>query len=442
MKQRIRLTVILSAMAVSLLAAADATDTESRAWTLAAAMEETRANNPDAAMALERLEGARSLIAEADSAWMPQVWLRSGYSQTDQPLMAFGTILNTGTFNPGINFNQPGTVDNFQASAVVAYNLYSGGRHTAQHAAARAGEEAALADHTAVLESLSLAVVRTFHGILQANEGVAALESAVESLQESQRVAHARFEQGQLLRNELLDIEVQLAETEVRLMAARHAVLLTERSFLVLLGRKPEGRVQLVADAGFDAPPPGPEEGAPFKRPELEATRARLTAADETIEAVRGEHRPIVDLFASYQYDKGWRMQGDGNSWLAGIRVEWPIFDGGRTSARVRRSMAERSGIREAERKLILQLQMEYEQARLAHELARNQLEVSGRLVEQAGESAAISRARFEAGDLLATELIGAETRLVEARMRRAVARANERIAAAELRRAAGLPLL
>ncbi|MCC5807291.1 MAG: TolC family protein [Opitutales bacterium] len=430
------------ALAASLLALAAAPSLHAaETWTLSAAMAEARANSPDAEIARERIEAARGTLREAASSRMPHVHVESGYSQTDQPMMAFGTILNTGVFDQNIDFNRPGQVDHFRAAATVAYNLYAGGTPTAHREAARAGERAARADHDAMLESLGLAVIRGFYGILQARETAAALDSGVEVLRESRRVARERFDRGQMLRNELLNIEVQLADTEVRLLAAENAALFAERAFLVLLGREPRGRVQLAEDAGWTAGPPEAEERAVDRRAELAAMRARIDAADAQVDAMRGGRRPTVDLFATYQYDRGWRLRGDGDSWVAGLRVQMPLFDGGRTSGQIQRSLAERSEARAAKRKLTLQLQLQLEETRLAHELARNQLEMTARLVEQAEESATISRARFEAGDLLATELIGAETRLTEARVRRALAEANERVAAAALRRAAGLPL-
>ena len=64
---------------------------------------------------------------------------------------------------------------------------------------------------------------------------------------------------------------------------------------------------------------------------------------------------------------------------------------------------------------------------------------MTAQAVEQAEESAALSRARFEKGALLTADLIGVESRLIETRMRRVVAGADERLALAELRRALGL---
>jgi outer membrane protein TolC len=82
---------------------------------------------------------------------------------------------------------------------------------------------------------------------------------------------------------------------------------------------------------------------------------------------------------------------------------------------------------------------LEVEQARLAHANANERLAVSARAVEQAAESAALSRARFEKEALLAADLIGVETRHLEARLRRTFAAADERLALVELRLALGL---
>jgi outer membrane protein len=62
--------------------------------------------------------------------------------------------------------------------------------------------------------------------------------------------------------------------------------------------------------------------------------------------------------------------------------------------------------------------------------------------VAQASESASLTRARFEQGVALSTQLIDSETALVAARVRRAEAEADQRIAVAALRKALALPQL
>mgnify|MGYP005853888147 CR=1 FL=1 len=93
----------------------------------------------------------------------------------------------------------------------------------------------------------------------------------------------------------------------------------------------------------------------------------------------------------------------------------------------------------EHDRKLRLGLELEVEQARLLLQEADERLDVTATAVAQAEEGVQLTRARFEQGLALATQLVDAETALTGARVRRAEAEADRRIAVAALRRALGL---
>ena len=97
---------------------------------------------------------------------------------------------------------------------------------------------------------------------------------------------------------------------------------------------------------------------------------------------------------------------------------------------------------REEQRKLRLALDLEVEQARLDLKAANERLAVTEQVVAQASESAGLTRARFEQGAALSTQLIDAETALVAARVRRAEAEADRQIAIAAVRKALALPQL
>jgi len=157
------------------------------------------------------------------------------------------------------------------------------------------------------------------------------------------------------------------------------------------------------------------------------------------VTAARGARQPTINAFASYQYDHGWKLNRAGDSWLAGVSVDLIVFDGGQTSAKIRQAAAELAQIKEFRRKAALGIGLEVEQARLAHADAVERLAVTSRAVEQAEESATLSRARFEKEALLSADLIGVESRLLEAQLHRTVAAADERLAVIDLRRALGL---
>lgn len=412
-------------------------------WTLERAIATALADSPDARLARQRLVVAETMIEQARVAWMPQVMLQGRYTQTNSPMLAFGAILNQRAFHPGIDFNRTGWVDNLNATGTVSYNLYNGGRPTAGRDAAQAGVRAAQEDLRAAQHQLTAGVVKAWLNLLKSREAIGSVEAGVRSYEAAVEAARARFEAGQMLKADLLSLEVQLAQTREARSSVRHGAQLAERAFLFVLGQTATGeRVELApAEASLArlTPPASRDFSA---RPELAGLRQREQAAEAMVRVARGGRQPTVNAFASYQYDHGWRHARGDDSWLAGVAVDLNLFDGGQTAAKVRQANAELAQVREQLRQATLGIALEVEQARLAYEDARERLAVSGGAVEQAEESAALSRARFEKGALLPADLIGVETRLIETRLRRTVAGADERIALVELRRALGLTVV
>ena len=409
-------------------------------WTLDQAVATALKNSPDARIARQRIAGAEAMTEQARAAWFPQVSLQGRYLETNSPMMAFGSILNQRAFNFGLDFNHPGRIDDFNATGTVAYGLYSGGRASASLAAAKGGARAAAQDFRAAQQQLSAEVVKAWLNIGKAREAVGAVEAGVKAYTAAVGVAQARFDAGQMLKADLLSLEVQLAQTQENLAAARHGAALAERAFLFALGLDAAGQtVEQASDDPALARLVLPDSRVFSQRPELLGLQERARAAEAMVRAARGGRLPTVNAFASYQYDRGWQLNHSADSWIAGVSVDLDVFDGGQTSGKIRQAAAELEQVKEMLRKATLGIGLEVEQARLAHDEAVERLAVTARAVDQAGESAALSRARFEKGVLLTADLIGVESRLIEARMRRAIAVADERIALAELRRAFGL---
>ncbi len=122
--------------------------------------------------------------------------------------------------------------------------------------------------------------------------------------------------------------------------------------------------------------------------------------------------------------------------------LQWDLWDGKLTRAKVREANANLESAREEQRKLRLALDLEVEQARLDLKAANERLSVTEHAVAQAEESASLTRARFEQELALTKDLTDAETALVAARVRRAEAEADRQIATAALRKALALPQL
>jgi outer membrane protein TolC len=406
-------------------------------WTVVEAVHFALNNNPDARVAWHRIEKARAAIDQAQAVFYPKFGVNVEYNQTNNPMYSFGNILNQGSFTNSIDFNDPGTTDDLRLSATLQYRLYNGGRDRAAISAARNQQVASEHQRAAILSRLAFEVVRSFYTIVQAGEIVAARESAITAISASLGVARARYEAGDLLKANLLDIEVQQSVAHEQRIKARHGLDLAKRAFLNLLGLTSKD-VQL--DLAQHFPQQIPEQPETSMRSEMQSLSAEISAAREHQKQAEGGYYPTADLFGSYQIDQGFvSEENSGNSWMAGVRLNYMLYEGNKTSAAIAATTAELTRAQEMKRKMELAIDLEIEQARLALQQAEEQLQVTGKMVELAEESARLSRERFREGVILSSNLMDAENRLTDARVHRSLAKAAKAIAIADLRRAAGL---
>ncbi|MCX6915358.1 MAG: TolC family protein, partial [Verrucomicrobia bacterium] len=407
-------------------------------WTLERALQQALSGNPDARLAQQRIVAAQAGLDQANAAFWPRVQLQSSYSASDNPMLAFGSILNQRAYNSSLNFNDVPTVDDLNARGLVTVPLYAGGKNTATRKAASANTDAAKQDNAAVQNALGYEVARAFYTVLKSRQFIRAAEAGVNSFEANLAVAKKRLDGGTLLKSGVLDIEVRLAQAREDFVRARNSNALAVRALRNLLG---------IETGEFEVADTAPQTRAPDSgdfsgRPELTAASHRERAAQEQVTAAKGSYLPRVSAFGSLDYDYGWKYENGGGSYTAGALMQWDVWDGKLTRAKVREANANLESSREERRKLRLALDLEVEQARLELKAANERLSVTDQAVAQATESASLTRARFEQELALPKDTIDAETALVAARVRRAEAEADRQIATAAVRKALALPQL
>ena len=430
MKSGRSLAVVLAALAL--------TATAGEPWTLQRALEYALGNNPDARLAGSRIAAAQAGLDQASAVFWPRVEFQASYLRTDNPMRVFGSILNQRAYSTSLNFNDVPELDNLNTRGLLTVPVYAGGRNKAAQSAARANREASQLDNEAVRNALGFEVARAFYTVLKTREFVRAADAAVSSYETNVAIATKRLAGGTLLKPDVLDLEVRLAQAREDLVRAHNAHALAVRAMRNLLGIE-AGEFD-VADGGPNLVVPNPGDFS--RRPELTAAQQRERAAEEQVRGAQGGHLPRVSAFGSLDYDYGSKFDSGAGSYTAGALLEWDIWDGNLTRAKVREARANLDAAREERRKLRLILDLEVQQAQLDLNAATERLTVTGDAVTQAQESANLTRARFEQGMALSTQLMDAETALVGARVRRAEAEADRRISIAALRKALALPQL
>jgi outer membrane protein TolC len=432
-KMKAELALLGMLLACSLAAAVEP-------WTLERAMDYALAHNPDAQIAQQRIAAAQAGLQQTDAAFWPRLQVQSSYTRTDNPMAVFGDILAQRAYDYASppDFNNLPYVDDANVQGIVTVPLYTGGRNAANRAAAKANTQATQQDSAAVRNALGFEVTRAFYTVLKTRQFVHAAEAEVNAFENDLATARKRLNAGTLLKSDELDFEVRLAQAREDLISARNANILAVRALRNLLGID-EGKFSVAAAAPAVSAPDSKDFS---QRPELAAARARVRVAEAQVRGAKGGYQPSISAFGSVGYDYGTEFDHGGQNYTAGVMAQWNLWDGSSTRAKVREAQANLESARDEERKLSLALDLEVEQARLDLQTADERLEVTGKAVAQAKESAQLTRARFQQGLALSTQLIDSETALVAARVRRAEAEADRGVAIGALRKALGLPQL
>lgn len=405
-------------------------------WTPENAVAFALKNSPDSKIALERIKTAEAENLLSQAAIYPTIGLHSSYGQTNNPMYSFGNILNQGEFDNNIDFNNPGRTDNLNLKADIAYRFYNGGSTSAAIMASEANVEASELEYQGILNRLAFEVVRSFQSIIQAQDMLKAEQLSLQAVEASLQVATARYDEGDLLREDVLSLEVHKARASENIINADHRLKLAQQSFYTLLGLK---------DTAIDVNCTNltqqvPEQLSYSGRPELLVIEKRIAAAHALVKKEKGAKMPTIDGFASYQYDHGFELDGSGDSWMAGVKMDYTLYEGKQTAARIARAQSQLLQTKRLKTKTELSLNLELQQAELGYQQAKERKNVTGKMVEVAMESARLSRIRFKEGVILSSNLIDVEMRLSDALLRHSVAKSAYRIAIANLRRATGLP--
>ena len=139
-------------------------------WTLERSLDYALTHNPDARIAQQRIGAAQAGLEQANSAFWPRLQVQSGYTRTDNPMLAFGSILNQRSYSSSLNFNDVPDVDNLNARGIVTVPLYAGGSNVAGRQSAKANTEAAKQESAAVRNALGFEVSRAFHTVLKTRQ--------------------------------------------------------------------------------------------------------------------------------------------------------------------------------------------------------------------------------------------------------------------------------
>jgi outer membrane protein TolC len=262
-----------------------------------------------------------------------------------------------------------------------------------------------------------------------------------------------RFNAGTVPRFNVLRAEVELANAQPRLIRAKNSFRIAKNNLANLLGLTPPRDtlqdVPLTLSGKLEAEPyaidlPQAIAIALERRTELASLRKAEALRREDITGAKGGYKPSVQAFAGYDAHSSIfssDLTREVHGWIAGVQVSWDIFDGLRTSGKVKEAQAhyERAGIEldDAGRRIELEVRTAHSNFIEAGEVLKSQEKV----VEKAEEALRLATSRSGAGTGTQLDVLSAQTALTEARTTQTQALHDYSVSRARLERAVGANL-
>jgi outer membrane protein len=413
-------------------------EAQSEAPWVSMTLEEARAraleHSPQITQATGAIRTAAAAERSAFGAYLPGLALSAG-----------SALASSERFNPDTNTPVTGSHDSYNAGLSASWEVFTGGRRSAERSRAQAETQAAEARLTEQRFAVGLSVERSFFEALRAEELMVVAQARIERALEGVGAAERRLAVGSATRSDVLRARLEHN-------TAREALLQLENqryTAALALGR-------LVGlEAPVDPAPSGPIEPAPLQasREELVATlvsqapvvraaEASLVTAVAGIDSARAQYMPSVRLSAGYDwFNQDFGLTGGRTAWSVRLGLSYPIFNGfvreegvvrARTQAEIAQSQL--ADVRRAVR-------AEAERVLSVLQLVEERLSLARQAVEVAQEDLRVQQERYRLGATTILELLTSQSALVEAENRLVSLRFDYQLSRAELEAIVGRAL-
>ena len=415
--------------------------------TLAEAARLALESNPalDASAAGE--QAAEAGVRVAESARLPRLSWQESYTRSNNPVFAFGSLLNQRRFSEA-NFaipalNNPSSIQNFQSLVRVEQTLFDARRAKSAIASARLQQELSETETLRRRGDVLLAVVQTYFGANLAAAGLETSQEALRSAAADLERARAMFAAGMTTQADVLAVQAHSAALEQQRIQAAGDAEIAMVALNDALGL-PLDTPRTLTTPLVEASAPADDLAARIvrgraDRPDLRQSALGVDIAAESARQAQAARLPQVFAQGVFEADRARFVDQGGANWLAGVGMRWDLWKGGETRARIDQAAAQRAQAEAERRRAASAAEVEIRQAWTAFSTATERLAVAGAAIEQAEEALRIVRDRYEAGLDDVTSLLRSENALTGARFQRLAALYDQRVARARLDHAAGV---
>ncbi|MGB9004776.1 MAG: TolC family protein, partial [Candidatus Aminicenantales bacterium] len=348
----------------------------------------------------------------------------------------------------------PSYFNNYTLKLGFQQPLFTGFRLQAGQAMAGLNAGASEQDLSRDRNEAVFAIQSAYWSLVKARESRKVVDDNVEQVKAHLADVRSFFDQDLLTRNDVLKVEVQLSSVRLAQLDAKNAQQMAAVWLNNLIGApldqdiEPAASNDILAASALDTP----EEWSSLEkllvkaqqnRPELRAMDFRVRAGQEGVKVAQAGWYPQILLTGNYYslrpnprilpaQDKFT------DTWDVGLSVSFDIWNWNTAGHQTSQARAQLAQAADAFGQMKDAVAVEVRQSWLAFQESKEKIGLAKLGVEQAAENLRVTRDRFMEGVAINTEVLDAETALLQARLSYTQALVDSELARARLRKAVG----
>jgi outer membrane protein TolC len=404
--------------------------------TLDEAIDRAMKANSEVLMSYNSRRAAEMDAKSAVTGFFPRVKAEASYTRLDEvPTLVMPDELSMFMPEGGIPM---GDDDNYRIAFGVQQPIFTGGKIFFGQKAAKAAAQMETAGYEGSLNKVGKQVATAYFGVIKAELFRESMIDARGRMDAHLRVIEAMYEQGLVSRNDLLKTRVASSEIDLLRIQAENAVNASRLGLNFILNFPDDTSLILDPDTAIgDITMPdyhGDISSAMDKRTDIRQMAKAVEASRAGVNIAYGSFSPnIVGIF-NYLYQRPNRSYEPEfyDSWNLTLAASWDIISFGERIYGVKKARYNSNRAEEAYNMMLRAAQMEIRNQFNALKEIEQRLSVSKVKLEQAREGYRVAQAEFGAGLATNTDVLDANSALIQAQNEYIAAIADYKVARIE----------
>lgn len=406
-----------------------------KVYTLREAVSEALANNPDFRAKMEDIEQAMQGRNQVRTEFFPKMTAEYNYTRKRN------TTINIAEITRDVSAN------NYFFRTFVRQPLFTGFALLSQYELSKLGIDQSETEVELAKLDLALRVKVAYFDILIADTAVDVAEKDLAARESNADVVRSFYKVGMKPINELLQAEVEWANTQQALVRTQNNARLARSAFNRILSRPVNAPVDVKVPDPLWEPVTGELDEyikkALMNRPEMKLININLGQADQQIRLEKSKYYPEVSFVGEY-VKQGDTPDVSGSDFhqardpKAIVLFTWTFWEWGKTRYAVKEQESLKRQLMDTKVSIENDISLEVREALLALDTAEKNIPTTRTAVKQGEENLRVEEERYKAQVTTITEVLLATARLTQARVNYFGALYNHNVAKARLLRALG----